>query len=115
MKKVGSLVGATIDKITLAQTYAVGTEALSFIQSAVDTSAALCVFYDECVYTRDFDFQNWDFTFCCYYPQIITESEKWKALRYLRNGIGNNGGTSMPSLHGGHTLTRITFSEKGKN
>ena len=111
MKKVGSLVGATIDKITLAQSYAVGEEALSFIESIVDTSAALCVFYDEGAYV-DFNLTISDFTFCCYYPQIVAASEKWKVLRLRRGALGNNAGTSMPDLHGGHTLIRITFSNE---
>lgn len=106
---MGSLVGATIDKITLAQSYAVGEEALSFIESIVDTSAALCVFYDEGAYVSH-NLSQYDFTFCCYYPQIVTTSEKWKALRLRGGKLGNNAGTSMPDLHGGHTLIRITFS-----
>lgn len=113
VKKVGSLVGATIDKITLAQSYAVGEEALSFIESIVDTSAALCVFYDEGAYVNR-NLSTYDFTFCCYYPQISTASEKWKALRLKSGRLGLNAGTSMPDLHGGHTLIRITFSNEYK-
>ena len=111
VKKVGSLVGATIDKITLAQSYAVGEEALSFIESIVDTSAALCVFYDEGAYVNR-NLSTYDFTFCCYYPQIVAASEKWKALRLRSGSLGLNAGTSMPDLHGGHTLIRITFSNE---
>lgn len=111
VKKVGSLVGATIDKITLAQSYAVGEEALSFIESIVDTSAALCVFYDEGAYVNH-NISLYDFTFCCYYPQISTTSEKWKALRLKKGSLGTNAGTSIPDLHGGHTLIRITFSNE---
>lgn len=113
VKKVGSLVGATIDKIILTQTYSTGTQALSFIQSVVDSSAALCIFYDEGTHSCNYEssyFKTYDFTFCCYYPQVVTASEKWKALRWKNDGtMGNNAGTSMPSLHGGHTLIRITF------
>ena len=111
VKKVGSLVGATIDKITLAQSYAVGEEALSFIESIVDTSAALCVFYDEGAYVNR-NLSTYDFTFCCYYPQISVASGKWKALRLRSGSLGLNAGTSMPDLHGGHTLIRITFSNE---
>ena len=111
VKKVGSLVGATIDKITLAQSYAVGEEALSFIESIVDTSAALCVFYDEGAYVNR-NLSTYDFTFCCYYPQVYAASEKWKALRLNSGRLGLNAGTSMPDLHGGHTLIRITFSNE---
>lgn len=113
VKKVGSLVGATIDKITLAQSYAVGEEALSFIESIVDTSAALCVFYDEGAYVNR-NLSTYDFTFCCYYPQISAASGKWKALRLRSGELGLNAGTSMPDLHGGHTLIRITFSNEYK-
>ena len=113
VKKVGSLVGATIDKITLAQSYAVGEEALSFIESIVDTSAALCVFYDEGAYVNlNYNLTISDFTFCCYYPQVVSASEKWKALRLKSGTLGNNAGISIPDLRGGHTLIRITFSNE---
>lgn len=110
--EAGGVDGVTVDEFIAARNYAVGSDALEYIESIVDSTAFANLFVDKGTATGAGASAGLnDLTACVYFPSFV--SDKWKASRNKSSNPGSNAGTSMPSVSTGRTLYRLTFHNGG--
>ena len=110
--KAGGIDGITVDEFTAARTYELGSDALAYIESIVDSASFANLFVDKGTVIGDGTSTGVNgLTACVYFPSFI--SDKWKASRLRRGDPGSNAGTEMPYVYAGRTLYRLTFHKGG--
>lgn len=111
--EAGGIDGVTVDEFTAARKYELGSDALAYIESIVDSAAFVNLFVDKGTAIGDGTSVGTNgLTACVYFPSFL--SDKWKASRSRRGDPGSNAGTdNMPPVYAGRTLYRLTFHKGG--